>query len=98
MSAPSASVQHDAAGSRFTILLEGSEAVLQYRRSGKEIDLCSTFVPEELRGQGLAERLAKAAFEYAKSQHLAVRPSCSYISGAYLKRHPEYLPLTQGLS
>jgi len=88
-------VIHDQAGSRFCVKLQGFEACLMYRRQGQELDLYHTYVPEVFRGRGVAERLAHAAFEYAKAEGLAVIPSCSYISGAYLKRHPEYEPLTR---
>ncbi len=88
-------VQHDPAGSRFCVKVEGYEACLMYRRAGQALDLYHTYVPEVFRGRGMAEKLCKAAFEYAKANRLAVIPSCSYISGAYLKRHPEYLPLTK---
>jgi len=66
-----------------------------YRLTGKDLDLYHTYVPEVFRGRGVAEKLCKAGFEYAKANGLRVVPSCSYISGAYLKRHPEYEPLTQ---
>ena len=88
-------VQHDAAGSRFVAKLEGYEATLMYRKTGYQLDLYHTYVPEVFRGRGLAEQLCKAAFEYAKAEGLTVIPSCSYISGAYLKRHPEYEALTR---
>lgn len=88
-------VKHDTAGSRFCVKLGGYEACLMYRRSGKELDLYHTYVPEVFRGRGVAEQLCKAAFEYAKANRLTVIPSCSYISDAYLKRHPEYEPLTK---
>lgn len=88
-------IQHDEASRRFVATLEGYEAVLMYRRSGNTVDLYHTYVPEVFRGRGIAEQLCKAAFEYAKANRLTVVPSCSYISGAYLKRHPEYEPLTQ---
>ena len=90
-----ANVQHDAAGGRFLVTLEGYEACLMYRLTGNELDLYHTYVPEVFRGRGIAEQLCRAAFEYAKSQKFTVLPSCSYISGAYLKRHPEYEPLTK---
>ena len=90
-----AEVLHDPAGSRFCVKLEGYEACLMYRLSGRELDLYHTYVPEVFRGRGVAEKLCKAAFEYAKANGLTVLPSCSYISGAYLKRHPEYEPLTK---
>ena len=88
-------VVHDAPGHRFCVALQGYEACLMYRGSGQEMDLYHTYVPEVFRGRGVAERLCKAAFEYAKANGLPVIPSCSYISGAYLKRHPEYEPLTK---
>ena len=87
------SIQHDAAGSRFYVKLSGYEACLMYRLSGQEIDLYHTYVPEVFRGRGIAEQLCKSAFEHAKANGLTVIPSCSYISDAYLKRHPEYQPL-----
>ena len=88
-------VKHEATASRFVINQEGQEAFLQYRISSGTIDLTHTFVPEALRGKGLAEKLCYAAFEYAKQQNLNVIPSCSYVSGAYLKRHPEYAALVK---
>jgi predicted GNAT family acetyltransferase len=88
-------IQHDPAGQRFFVKMEGFEAVLMYRRSNGEIDLYHTYVPEVFRGRGVAEQLCRAAFEYAKAEGLQVVPSCSYISGAYLKRHKEYEPLTK---
>jgi len=88
-------ITHDQAGSRFVVALEGYEACLMYRRKGAELDLYHTYVPEVFRGCGIAEKLCKAGFEYAKTNQLTVIPSCSYISGAYLKRHPEYEPLVK---
>jgi hypothetical protein len=88
-------IQHDEANSRFFTWLQGYEACLMYRRQGQELDLYHTYVPEAFRGRGVAEELCRAAFEYAKAQGLTVLPSCSYISEAYLKRHPGYEPLTK---
>jgi len=66
-----------------------------YRLDGKELDLYHTYVPEVFRGRGIAERLCKAGFEYAKQKGLTVIPSCAYISAYYLRRHPEYEPLVK---
>ncbi|MBI3996355.1 MAG: N-acetyltransferase [Candidatus Omnitrophica bacterium] len=88
-------VQHDQAGSKFFVKLQGYEACVMYRLNGKSIDLYHTYVPEVFRGRGIAEKLCKAAFEYAKAKQLTVIPSCSYISDAYLKRHKEYEPFTK---
>lgn len=88
-------VVHDQPASRFCVKLRGDEARLMYRQTGRQLELYHTYVPEVFRGKGIAEKLCKAAFEYAKANDLTVIPSCSYVSGAYLKRHPEYEPLTQ---
>ena len=87
-------VLHDTPNSRFCVKLQGFEACLMYRLSDMVVDLYHTYVPEVFRGRGIAEKLCKAAFEYAKANRLRVIPSCSYISDAYLKRHPEYESLT----
>ena len=88
-------VLHDREGQRFCVKLEGYEACLMYRQKDKEIDLYHTYVPEVFRGRGLAEKLCRAAFEYAKQKNLIVIPSCSYISDTYLRRHPEYEPIVK---
>ena len=88
-------VQHDEAGSRFCVKLEGYEACLMYRLKGQELDFYHTYVPEAFRGRGMAQRLCQAAFEHAKARGLTVLPSCSFISDTYLKRHPEYESLTK---
>ena len=88
-------VQHEAAARQFTARLGSDVAVLQYRRTGASLDLYHTEVPPAFRGRGVAESLCRAAFEYARQEHLTVIPSCPYIAGTYLHRHPEYLPLTR---
>ena len=88
-------VRHDQTNHRFIAALGGYEACLMYCLSGREIDFYHTYVPEVFRGRGIAEKLCKTGFEHAKANGLTVTPSCSYISGAYLKRHPEYEPLTK---
>ena len=93
MAEPS-TVTHDQKARRFYVQLEGFEACLMYRQQGRTIDLYHTYVPEAFRGHQIAEQLCRAAFEHAKTQGLRVLPSCSYISEAYLKRHPEYQSLT----
>lgn len=88
-------VEHDERARRFVVKLDGFEAVLMYRLQNNELDLYHTYVPEAFRGRSIAEKLCKAGFEYAKAKGLTVVPSCSYISDAYLRRHPEYEPITR---
>ena len=97
MSDPNVSipVRHEPEQQRFTAVLGGNVAVLQYRRQEQALDLYHTEVPPAFRGRGIAEQLCRAAFEHAKTNGLRVIPSCPYISGTYLQRHPEYAPLAQ---
>ncbi|MEM3181435.1 MAG: GNAT family N-acetyltransferase [Candidatus Micrarchaeaceae archaeon] len=68
---------------------EHGEAVLLYKPAGKgKINIYHTFVPDEDRGKGIAERLARAAFEYAKEKKLKVIPGCTYIS-YFVEKHDE---------
>mmetsp|Transcript_36880 Transcript_36880/g.85056 ORF Transcript_36880/g.85056 Transcript_36880/m.85056 type:complete len:122 (+) Transcript_36880:94-459(+) len=48
-----------------------------------------TFVPPELRGQGMGGKLAKAAFEDARMNSMLVLPTCSFLPD-FLKKNPEY--------
>ena len=88
-------VEHDKARQRFVIRLDGQEAHLAYRQQGQELYFRSTFVPDVFRGRGFAEQLVDAGYAYAASGGFTVRPTCAYVSGAYLKRHPEHEVLTR---
>ncbi len=74
-------------------MVEGQEAYVEYTQDGAVLDFGHTFVPTALRGRGLAERVVRAGFEYARRQGLTVVPSCPYVSGAFLRRHPEWRTL-----
>ena len=87
-------VRHDETTHRFVLKSEGQEAVLAYSQKGSALDFYRTFVPEPLRGRGLAEKVVKAGFDYAKEKGLKVIPSCPYVSGPFLKRYEEYRSLT----
>jgi len=80
---------------RFFVDVNGKHAVLDYIIDGKEMDVFHTFTDPDLRGQGLAEKLALAAFDHAKKNGLRVKPTCDYIREAFLKKHPEYVNITE---
>lgn len=83
------SVEHNQQAHCFSTVVDGYKAVLEYRTvDAQTLDFCHTFVPDELRGKGVAAVLAKAAFAYAKEQEMTVIPSCSYIA-TYVQRHPQ---------
>lgn len=88
-------VVHEPAARRFVVSVAGREAVADYELAGGTMILTHTFVPPELRGRGLAERLVRAALEHARGQGLRVDPACSYVA-TFLARHPEYGDLLAG--
>lgn len=68
-------------------------AVCEYRRVGElTLEFDHTFVPDSLRGRGIAAVLAEEALSYARDNGFKVVPSCSYIA-AYVARHPAYAGL-----
>lgn len=82
---PQAPIQHDSELQQFSIMVEGAEAMLKYRLltqadGVQAIDFFSTWVPESLRGQGIAERLVHEGLRWAKHQNLLVQASCWYVA------------------
>jgi predicted GNAT family acetyltransferase len=73
-------IKHDEAGNRFYIDFESGEpAELKYRLQGeRDIDFYSTYVPNTQRSQGLAAKLVKHGFEWAKQKELTLHATCWY--------------------
>jgi predicted GNAT family acetyltransferase len=87
-------VRRDEAGRRFVAVIDGHEAYVKYRPADdKTLNFHHTYVPDELRGRGIAGKLVARALDLAREQGLAVIPTCSYVQG-FLERHPEYQDLT----
>ncbi len=85
------SVQHHAANQQFTITRDGHSAELAYTRSADGvIDFTHTFVDKALRGQGLAEELARTGLAYARQHHLKVKTTCTYMAGFVQQHQAEY--------
>jgi predicted GNAT family acetyltransferase len=76
-------------GKGFYADVNGGRAELLYKIEGNVISMFHTYVPDEARGQGIAEQLALAAFDFAKRRGLRVRPDCSYIQH-FVEKHAEF--------
>ena len=72
---------------RIELAVDGELAFVEYALEGTTIDFAHTFVPERLRGRGLATRLVEAALAMARREGLQVIPSCPVFS-AWMKAHP----------
>ena len=70
-----ATIQHDQEGKQFYVVVEGAKAYLAYMDLGKQtLDIYRTFVPNELRGKGLAAQLTEHALRYAEDHGYTVIP------------------------
>ena len=82
-------VQHDIEGRMFYIDDPAGRAYLAYMDLGKQtMDIYRTFVPDELRGRGLAALLAAEALKFAAEQGYKVIASCTYME-AYIQRQQD---------
>lgn len=83
-------VKHDPVGQKFYIKLGDKEAVLAYTEVNNIWDIHQVIVPEEFRGQGIAEKLTLHVFEVAKKNGYKIIPTCPYVKNRFLKDHPEF--------
>ena len=82
-------VQHDPNRHRFFLEVAGGPAELSYRPvDARTIDLVHTGVPEEAAGHGIAGKLAKAAFAWARQNGMKLVVTCPF-GTRWLERHPE---------
>lgn len=85
-------VQHSAAAGRFEARVGAQLAVAEYALADGRMVFTHTFVPPELRGLGLAEKLVRAGLELARAEGRRVVPQCSYVA-TFIERHPEFKAL-----
>lgn len=85
----SAKVTNNEEANRFELFVDGQPSLLTYRRFPDRIVFDHTEVPEPLEGHGLAAKLARAALDFARANHLRVIPLCPYVS-TFIRKHPEY--------
>ena len=82
-------VQHDPNRHRFFVEVTGGTAELSYRPiDAHTLDLVHTGVPEESAGQGIAGKLAKAAFAWARQDGMKLVVTCPFVR-KWLERHPD---------
>lgn len=85
-------VTHNEPEMRFEALVQGQLAVCEYQRQGERMIFTHTYVPTELRGRGVAQKLVRVALDHAKKHQLKVVPACSYVA-VFIERQKEYQPL-----
>ncbi len=79
-------IQHDEKNQEFYIETPEGKALLSYEKKGvATLDFHHTFVPPELRGKGIAEKIVAEGFDYAAKNNLKVIPSCPYVARLVMK-------------
>lgn len=81
---PANSVEHHPQRHCFTVDADGKESILQYRLLEPDsdepgVDFTRTYVPDELRGQGIAEALVRHGLAWAKGKKFKIQASCWYV-------------------
>lgn len=72
-------IVHEMERRRFVFYSDGQESVLEYRLLADDgIDFTRTFVPEPLRGQGIAEKLVRSGIAWARDRGFTMQASCWY--------------------
>lgn len=85
------SIQHNSANQEFTSGPADQPAELAYTLPAPGlIDFTHTFVPEDRRGQGESDALARAGLAYAREQHLRVQTSCEFMAFFTQRHRAEY--------
>jgi predicted GNAT family acetyltransferase len=84
-------VEHQPANRRFTTMVDGEEAVLDYTLAAGVMTITHTGVPKPIEGRGIAGQLMREALNAARVNGWRVVPACSY-AAAYMDKHPEEAP------
>lgn len=83
-------VEHEPLRHRFVAHIDDAIAVLEYTEAGEHtLDYYRTYVPQSLRGKGIASALAASALEHALERGFGVVPSCPFVA-KFIERHPKY--------
>lgn len=83
-------VKHNKQFQKFYVSVGGREAFLKYEKVGEGIiDFKMLYVPKNLRGVGIAEKVLKRAINFVENNNFRIKSSCSYINH-FLESHPEF--------
>lgn len=71
-------IEHQPEAHRFVIRLPEGEARLEYSLQSRWVNITHTWVPNELRGRGIADALMLACQEWCQREGLQLVATCSY--------------------
>lgn len=87
-------IEHHTQDQEFTVAIDGHQGELAYSFPTEGVvDFTHTFVDKALRGQGVADAMARRALDFAREQKLQVRTSCEFMQKFVQEHHDEYQDL-----
>ncbi|GAA4430393.1 hypothetical protein GCM10023188_16970 [Pontibacter saemangeumensis] len=88
-------IVHEEKYQQFTVALGEEEAELAYALpAAGEINFTHTFVPENARGRGIANKLIREGLRYAEQNDFKVMATCPIVA-AFLRQHTDYRKLLE---
>lgn len=81
-------IEHQNEEHRFSVVVDGVAAYVEYGVTDGALDVRHTFVPKSIGGRGIASALVAAAYRYARESGLRPAATCPY-AVTWLQRHPE---------
>ena len=75
---------------RFYKIVDGMESHMDYEiHAPSTVVFYHTYVPEPLRGKGLAREIIKEGLDWAMSEHYEIIPACSAVR-RFIDMHDDY--------
>ncbi len=82
--------EETASGGRYHLTIDGHEAEMTYSKAGASaIIIDHTFVPRELGGRGIGEKLVYSAVQDARSEGKKIIPLCPFAK-AQFEKHEDW--------
>jgi predicted GNAT family acetyltransferase len=78
-------ITHNKEEFKFETRVDGHDAELTYRKEGQVLVFDHTYVPDALRGKGIAKELVEFGIIYARENNYKIQPKCSYVIGYFEK-------------
>ena len=82
-------VSHNPGELRFEAQVKGHLSVADYEKRDGTLIFTHTYVPSDLMGRGIAEKLVRAGLRHARDKKLRIVPNCPYVA-LFVERHPEF--------
>ena len=71
-------ISHNTGSHEFYCIIDGQKCVVEYSVHPGALEFIHTYVPEALRGKGIAKMMYDEIARYLKEHHLKAIPTCSY--------------------